>query len=64
MISRDLVVVGPHALSLAHGQAEVAALIEAYAAVLPAMMARSMAEIFTRPRPEYDPYRSASEGRA
>lgn len=64
MISRDLIVVGPHALSFAHGEPELSALIDAYAAVLPAMMARSMAEIFARPRPEYDPYRSASEGRA
>jgi glutamate-1-semialdehyde 2,1-aminomutase len=65
MTARQLVVVGPHALSAAHGEAEVADLVAAYAAVLPAMMARSMAEVFARPRPLYDPLFSvAPEGRA
>jgi glutamate-1-semialdehyde 2,1-aminomutase len=65
MTARDLVVVGPHALSAAHGEAEVAALVEAYAAVLPAMMARNLAEVFGRPRPIVDPlYSAAPEGRA
>jgi hypothetical protein len=70
MTSRGLIVVGPHALSAAHGQVEVAALVDAYAAVLPAMMARNLAEIFSRPRPVYDPlyasapYTAAPEGRA
>lgn len=63
MISRDLIVVGPHALSAAHGQAEACALVEAYAAVLPAMMARNMSEIFARPRPVHDAlYSAAPEG--
>lgn len=35
MAARNLVVVGPHALSAAHGEPEVAALIAAYAALLP-----------------------------
>lgn len=65
MTARGLIVVGPHALSAAHGQAEAAALIEAYAAMLPAMMARSMADIFARPRPLHDDlYSAAPEGRA
>lgn len=70
MTSRGLIVVGPHALSAAHGEVEVAALVDAYAAVLPAMMARNLAEIFARPRPVQDPlYSSPShlavpEGRA
>ncbi|MDO9334800.1 MAG: hypothetical protein Q7T61_00225 [Caulobacter sp.] len=70
MTSRGLIVVGPHALSAAHGEVETAALIGAYAAVLPAMMARNLAEIFARPRPVYDPlystsqYSAAPEGRA
>lgn len=65
MTARRLIVVGPHALSAAHGEVEVAALVEAYAAVLPAMMARNMADIFSRPRPVYDPlYSAAPEGRA
>jgi glutamate-1-semialdehyde aminotransferase len=70
MTSRNLVVVGPHALSAAHGQLEAAALIGAYAAVLPAMMARNLAEIFARPRPVHDsllpvsPHLAGPEGRA
>lgn len=70
MTSRGLIVVGPHALSAAHADVEVAALVDAYAAVLPAMMARNLAEIFSRPRPVYDPlyssspYSDAPEGRA
>jgi glutamate-1-semialdehyde 2,1-aminomutase len=63
MISRDLIVVGPHALSAAHGPAEAAALVDAYAAMLPAMMSRNMAEIFARPRSVPDPlYSVAPEG--
>ena len=65
MTARNLVVVGPHALSAAHGQLETAALIGAYAAVLPAMMARNLAEIFARPRPVHDALFSVGpEGRA
>jgi hypothetical protein len=70
MTSRGLIVVGPHALSAAHGEVEVTALVDAYAAVLPAMMARNLAEIFARPRPVHDPLYSspshlaAPEGRA
>ncbi len=70
MTTRNMIVVGPHALSAAHADVEVAALIAAYAAVLPAMMARNLAEIFARPRPVYDPFFShssslaAPEGRA
>ena len=69
MTARNLIVVGPHALSAAHAEVEVAALVDAYAAVLPAMMARNLAEIFARPRPVYDPlyssptYLAAPEGR-
>jgi glutamate-1-semialdehyde 2,1-aminomutase len=37
MAARGFVVVGPHALSAAHGKAEVDALIAAYAALLPKM---------------------------
>jgi glutamate-1-semialdehyde aminotransferase len=70
MTSRGLIVVGPHALSAAHGEVEVTALVDAYAAVLPAMMVRNLAEIFARPRPVHDPLYSspshlaAPEGRA
>ena len=38
MAGRGFVVVGPHALSAAHGEPEVAALIAAYAALLPRMI--------------------------
>ena len=65
MSDRGLIVLGPHALSAAHGDAEAAALIEAYASLLPTVMARSLAEIMGRPRPLFDPLFSiAPEGRA
>lgn len=38
MAGRGFVVIGPHALSAAHGEPEVAALIAAYAALLPRMV--------------------------
>ncbi|MFN3857077.1 MAG: aminotransferase class III-fold pyridoxal phosphate-dependent enzyme [Caulobacter sp.] len=65
MADRGLIVLGPHALSAAHGDAEASALIEAYASLLPTVMARSLAEIMGRPRPLFDPLFSiAPEGRA
>jgi glutamate-1-semialdehyde 2,1-aminomutase len=65
MSARDLVVAGPHALCAAHGEAEVSALVAAYAILLPAMMARSMAELLQRPAPPQDLFYSvAPEGRA
>jgi len=41
MAGRGFVVVGPHALSAAHGEPEVAALIAAYAALLPTFVEES-----------------------
>ena len=65
MSARNLVVAGPHALCTAHGQAEISALVAAYALLLPALMARSMAELLQRPTPPQDLYYSvAPEGRA
>lgn len=65
MRARDLIVAGPHALSAAHGEAEISALVAAYAHLLPAMMARSMAQLLQRPLPPQDLFYSvAPEGRA
>lgn len=65
MTEAGLSVLGPHALCATHGQREASALISAYAGFLPAVMARSLAEVLNRPRPLYDPlFSAAPEGRA
>ncbi|HEX6860354.1 MAG TPA: hypothetical protein VF138_09200 [Caulobacteraceae bacterium] len=52
MSSRGFIVVGPHAICAAHGEPEVAALIEAYAAIIPAMTAKGLLESLLRRLPE------------
>lgn len=52
MTGRGFIVVGPHALCAAHGAAEVAALIDAYAALLPAMVAKGLLEALLRHPPQ------------
>lgn len=55
MSQRGFIVVGPHALSAAHGEAEVAALIDAYAAILPLMVAKGLLEaLLRRPPPPFN----------
>lgn len=48
MAARGLVVVGPHALSAAHDEPEMARLIQAYAALIPAMAAKGLLEALQR----------------
>jgi glutamate-1-semialdehyde 2,1-aminomutase len=45
-----LIVFGPHGLSAAHGEAEVAALVEAYVEILPLMVANGLLESLLRPQ--------------
>jgi glutamate-1-semialdehyde 2,1-aminomutase len=52
MAARGFIVVGPHAISAAHGEAEVAKLIEAYAAIIPAMTAKGLLESLLRRPPQ------------
>ena len=52
MAARGFIVVGPHAFSAAHGDAEIAALIEAYAHILPAMVAKGLLEALLRRPPQ------------
>lgn len=52
MAARGLIVVGPHAISAAHGEPEVARLIEAYAGVIPAMTAKGLLESLLRRPPQ------------
>jgi glutamate-1-semialdehyde 2,1-aminomutase len=52
MAARGFIVVGPHAISAAHGEPEVAALIAAYAAILPAMTAKGLLESLLRRPPQ------------
>jgi glutamate-1-semialdehyde 2,1-aminomutase len=47
---RNLIVFGPHGLSAAHGEAEVAVLVEAYAEILPLMVASGLLESLLRPQ--------------
>ncbi len=55
MAARGFIVVGPHAMSAAHGEAEVAALIDAYRAILPLMVAKGVLEaLLRRPPPPFD----------
>ena len=53
MAARGFLVVGPHAISAAHGEAEVAALIAAYAAIIPAMTAKGLLESLLRRPPQH-----------
>ena len=46
---QGLIVFGPHGLSAAHGEAEVARLVEAYAEILPLMVANGLLESLLRP---------------
>lgn len=48
MAARGLVVVGVHALSAAHDEPEMARLIDAYAALIPAMAAKGLLEALQR----------------
>lgn len=48
MAARHLVVVGAHALSAAHDEPEMARLIDAYAALIPAIAAKGMVEALMR----------------
>jgi len=52
MAARGFIVVGPHAISAAHGEPEVAKLIEAYAAIIPAMTAKGLLESLLRRPPQ------------
>lgn len=52
MTTRGFIVVGSHAISAAHGEPEVARLIEAYAAVVPAMTAKGLLESLLRRPPQ------------
>jgi len=52
MAARGFIVVGPHALSAAHGEPEVAALIAAYADIIPAMTAKGLLESLLRRPPQ------------
>jgi len=52
MTARGFIVVGPHAICAAHGEAEVAALIAAYAAIIPAMTAKGLLESLLRRPPQ------------
>lgn len=51
MANAGLIVVGPHALCAAHGEPEVARLIAAYAAIIPAMTAKGLLESLLRRLP-------------
>ncbi|MDQ0464865.1 glutamate-1-semialdehyde 2,1-aminomutase [Caulobacter ginsengisoli] len=54
MAQRGLVVVGAHALSAAHDEPEMARLIDAYAALIPAMAAKGLLEaLLRRPVPSF-----------
>ena len=52
MAARGFIVVGPHAISAAHGEPEVARLVEAYAAIIPAMTAKGLLESLLRRPPQ------------
>jgi len=52
MAARGFLVVGPHAISAAHGEAEVTALIDAYAHIIPAMTAKGLLEALLRRPPQ------------
>jgi glutamate-1-semialdehyde 2,1-aminomutase len=46
---RELIVFGPHGLSAAHGEAEVAKLVQAYTEILPLMVASGILDSLLRP---------------
>jgi len=52
MAARGFLVVGPHAISAAHGDAEITALIDAYAHIIPAMTAKGLLESLLRRPPQ------------
>lgn len=52
MAARGFIVVGPHAVSAAHGEDEVAQLIAAYAQIIPAMAAKGLLEALLRRPPQ------------
>jgi glutamate-1-semialdehyde 2,1-aminomutase len=52
MAAQGFIVVGPHAISAAHGEEEVARLIAAYAAIIPAMTAKGLLESLLRRPPQ------------
>ncbi|HEX6866373.1 MAG TPA: aminotransferase class III-fold pyridoxal phosphate-dependent enzyme [Caulobacteraceae bacterium] len=52
MAAAGFIVVGPHAISAAHGEAEVAMLIAAYARIIPAMTAKGLLESLLRRPPQ------------
>jgi glutamate-1-semialdehyde 2,1-aminomutase len=52
MAARGFIVVGAHAISAAHGEAEVARLIGAYAHIVPAMTAKGLLESLLRRPPQ------------
>lgn len=52
MAAQGFLVVGPHAISAAHGEPEVARLIAAYAQIVPAMTAKGLLESLLRRPPQ------------
>jgi glutamate-1-semialdehyde 2,1-aminomutase len=52
MAAQGFLVVGPHAISAAHGEVEVARLIAAYASIIPAMTAKGLLESLLRRPPQ------------
>lgn len=52
MAEHGFIVTGPHAFSAAHGEAEVAGLIEAYTSILPALVAKGLLESLLRRPPQ------------
>lgn len=52
MAAQGFIVVGPHAISAAHGEPEVARLIAAYAQIIPAMTAKGLLESLLRRPPQ------------